>query len=64
MRPTFGQPTSPPNPFLSELGRPLNPCPIRDKVRLYAAPRAGIQRRVYPHMFRATFASRLDLATG
>ena len=28
---------------------------------LYAR-RAGIQRRVYPHMFRATFATRLDLA--
>lgn len=61
VRPAFVQPTSPPNLFLSELGLPLHPCTIRDKVRLYAR-RAGIQRRVYPHMFRATFATRLDLA--
>lgn len=61
VRPQFIQPASPPNLFLSELGRPLHPCTIRDKVRLYAR-RAGIQRRVYPHMFRASFATRLDLA--
>ena len=30
-------------------------------MRPYAR-RAGITRRVYPHMFRATFATRLDLA--
>ena len=61
VRPAFVHPNSPPNLFLSQLGRPLHPCTIRDKVRLYAK-RAGIQRRVYPHMFRATFATRLDQA--
>ncbi len=43
VRPAFVQSTSPPNLFLSELGRPLHPCTIRDKVRLHAR-RAGIQR--------------------
>lgn len=61
IRPAFARPTSPPVLFLSGLGQPLHPCTIRDKVRLYAK-RAGITRRVYPHMFRATFATRLDQA--
>lgn len=46
---------------LPHQGRPLHARTIRDKVQLDAR-RAGIGRRVYPHMFRATFATHLDQA--
>ncbi len=32
VRPAFVHPTSPPNLFVSERGRPMHPCTIRDKV--------------------------------
>ncbi|QDQ42346.1 tyrosine recombinase [Methylacidiphilum kamchatkense] len=44
--------------FLSRLGKPLTRSRIRQLVIQYAT-QAGVDKRVYPHLFRHTFASHL-----
>lgn len=60
VRPAFVHPNSPPQLFLSRLGRPLGATSTRDRVRYYAANAGMAQRGIHPHQFRATYATRLD----
>jgi site-specific recombinase XerD len=60
VRPAFMHPNSPPQLFLSRLGRPLGATSARDRVRYYARNAGLGQRGIHPHQFRATFATRLD----
>ncbi|MDX2079753.1 MAG: tyrosine recombinase [Terrimicrobiaceae bacterium] len=57
-RPELVRPKSGAEVFLSARGRKLTPQRIWQLVRMYAA-RAGIDSRVYPHLFRHSFATHL-----